>query len=130
MPKYVVQKTLLALNDHEKSVKGARILIEGVAYKKDINDVRESPALDIMSELISLGADISYHDEFVPELDLNGTQYQSVSLSEAELKQSDCVVIVTNHSALDVGFVVEHAKLIVDTRNVTKGMDGQGIWRI
>jgi UDP-N-acetyl-D-glucosamine dehydrogenase len=121
MPAHVVQLVQDGLNSHRKAVKGARILILGVAYKRDINDVRESPALGIIEQLMHKGAEVSYHDPFVPEMNVDGRgSLASVPLSDAALSSCDCAVIVTDHSDLDYSRVVRLAPLVVDTRNATR----------
>ena len=118
MPRYWVEKVQDVLNDVEKPVKNSRILVLGVAYKKDIDDVRESPALDIIALLNEKGADIHYHDPYVPEFSYNGVSFFSESDLGAALNESDCVVIVTDHSAYDWGEIRKQAALLVDTRHV------------
>jgi len=127
MPHFVVTKVQNALNSVGKPVKGSKIHIMGVAYKKDIDDVRESPALDIMLLLKRLGAEISYADPHVPLLRLDGEALQP---SLEMTKQADCVVIVTNHGAFDYVRLVDEASLIVDTRNALKGMVSPKIVRL
>jgi UDP-N-acetyl-D-glucosamine dehydrogenase len=129
MPEHVVHLVTLALNRHRKAVNGAKVLILGVAYKRDIDDMRESPALSIIEELESLGAVVTYHDPFVPVLPLEGTdrQLQSVPLDEGVLKGTDVVVVVTDHRGVDYGYVAKLAPLIVDTRNVTRSLDQAGL---
>jgi UDP-N-acetyl-D-glucosamine dehydrogenase len=127
MPHFVVDKIQNALNDHSKPVNGSRIHILGVAYKKDIGDVRESPALDIMHLLARRGAQLSYFDPHVPCLRIDGMNLCS---DEQSLKTADCAVIVTNHSSLDYSAVVAAAPLIVDTRNALKGMSSDKIVRL
>jgi UDP-N-acetyl-D-glucosamine dehydrogenase len=127
MPYHVVSRIQDALNEREKSVKGSRILLLGVAYKPDVDDVRESPALDLLRLLEQKGASVSYHDPHVPELEIDDARYRSVPLAE-HLKTSDCVVVVTHHSDLDVRSVVEGAALVIDTRNATKKL-GAGPFR-
>jgi len=120
MPGYVVRKVVDALNDSKKSVRGSRILVLGVAYKNDVSDMRESPALDVIRLLEERGADVVYHDPHVPEFhthDEKPRHYASVPLTENELRKADCVVITTKHSVVDHKFVAQHAKLIVDSRN-------------
>ena len=119
MPSYVVEKIASALNDERKAVNGSRIIVLGVAYKADIDDVRESPALDIMRLLEALGADVAYHDPYVPTFQEDGVRHESVALTDDELKGSDAVVIVTNHSSIDYQRLVDGANLVVDTRNAT-----------
>jgi UDP-N-acetyl-D-glucosamine dehydrogenase len=120
MPQFWVRKVQEALNDAGKAVKGARILILGVAYKRDIEDIRESPALDIIRLLEGRGAQVDYHDPFVPEFSEDGHRARSVPLNPETLAASDCVVIVTDHSAIDYDLVRHHAKTVVDTRNALK----------
>ena len=120
MPGYVVQKVADALNCYGKSVLNSHILILGVSYKRDIDDVRESPAFDIIRHLREKGAKISYHDPFVPQLDFDGEKMKSVELTRDYLAKQDCAVIVTDHSNVDYAFVVHHCPLIMDSRNATK----------
>jgi UDP-N-acetyl-D-glucosamine dehydrogenase len=129
MPEYVVQRVADALNDCEKSVKGSRVLILGVAYKRDVDDVRESPALDILKLLESRGARVSYNDPHVPELKADGTTLRSEDLLPA-VRKADLVVIVTDHSAYPYRDIVEAARVIVDTRNATKGIVSEKILKI
>ncbi len=129
MPIYVVNKVATALNDDVKSIKRSKVAILGVAYKKDIDDVRESPALDIIQLLIERGAEVSYHDPFVPSIRLDhghGGHLESVPFTTEWLQAADCVVIVTNHSITDYSAVIANAQLIVDTRNATAGMRTNG----
>jgi UDP-N-acetyl-D-glucosamine dehydrogenase len=120
MPAYVVQKVADALNDEAKPVNGARILVLGVAYKKNVSDVRESPALDIIRMLEERGASVTYHDPHVSSIVKDGLTLRSVDLTAARLRRSDCVVIVTDHAAVNVARVARLTRLIVDTRNATK----------
>lgn len=124
MPDYVVEKVARALNDETKPVKGSRVLVLGVAYKRDINDVRESPALDIMRLLEERGAVVSYHDPYVPEVREDGHVRHGVALTDGDLQQADVCVVVTDHAAIDWGRVVSHASLVVDTRNVCPSVPG------
>ncbi|HLL73869.1 MAG TPA: nucleotide sugar dehydrogenase [Pyrinomonadaceae bacterium] len=128
MPEHVVRLVWDGLNDEQKSLKGARVLLLGVAYKKDINDVRESPALSIIDRLRAKGAGVRYHDPFIPEVRFDdahtvsaGEPLQSVPLTDEELERSDCVVIVTDHSGIDYARVCKLSRLIVDTRNALAG---------
>src|SRR5882762_3083697 len=128
MPEHVVQLVADGLNDDRKAMKGSRILVIGVAYKRDINDVRESPALSIIDRLRSKGCEVSYHDPFVRQLrfddahtESGGEPMSSVELSDEEIESSDCVLIVTNHSQIDYRRIIELAPLIVDTRNALNG---------
>ena len=121
MPNHVVQLVQDGLNAHTKPVKGSRILIVGVAYKRDISDVRESPALAIVDQLMHKGAAVSYHDPFVPEMTVDGRgSLASVALTDEMLSDCDCAVIVTDHSDVDYSRVLRLAPLVVDTRNVTR----------
>ncbi len=122
MPDYVVKLTQDGLNDIGKSLKGAKVLILGAAYKKDINDVRESPSLHIIGILQSKKAKITYNDPYISDIEVNGQKMRSQKLTKALLKSVDCVIIVTGHSAYDYDFIVKNAKLIIDTRNVTKNI--------
>ena len=125
MPLYVIDKVTDALNHDRKAVNGARIVVLGVAYKRDIDDVRESPALDIIQLLEQRGAEVTYHDPFVPSVRLEGEgRMESSPYSEALLTEADCVVIVTDHSVFDWQHVLDHSKLVVDTRNATAGKRG------
>ncbi|MER3430955.1 MAG: UDP-N-acetyl-D-glucosamine dehydrogenase [Blastocatellia bacterium] len=124
MPAYVVSLISDALNEEMKSVKGSKILILGVAYKRDIDDIRESPALSIIDLLRSRGAIVNYHDPFVPEVTFDhaytigdGEPLQNIELSDAAVSEADCVVICTDHSGIEYNRVCRFAKLIVDTRN-------------
>ena len=128
MPEHVVQLVSDGLNDDRKSMKGARVLLLGVAYKKDIDDVRESPALSIIDRLRSKGCEVQYHDPLVSEVRfddahgaVNGEPLASVELTDEEIKAADCVVIVTDHSQVDYRRVIDLAQLVVDTRNALNG---------
>lgn len=126
MPYFVVQRVMDALNEHGKSLKGAKVLILGVAYKKDVDDDRESPSYKLMELLTQKGAEIQYNDPHIPKLravrkyDFN---LSSTELSADNLSSVDCVLVATNHSVYDYNFILEHARLIVDTRNVFAGKD-------
>jgi UDP-N-acetyl-D-glucosamine dehydrogenase len=124
MPNYVVELVTAALNDDRKAVNGSKILILGVAYKKDIDDMRESPALSIIDLLRADGAEVSYHDPFVPEVTFDhaytigaGDPLYNVDLSDEVISAADCVIICTEHSAVDYSRVCKLASLVVDTRN-------------
>jgi UDP-N-acetyl-D-glucosamine dehydrogenase len=122
MPALVVEKVAQALNERIKPVKGSRILVLGVAYKRDIDDMRESPALDVIRLLEESGADVAYHDPHIPSFREDGHERVGVQLTDAEIAASDAVVIITDHSGVDYQRVVDIAPVIVDTRNVTAGM--------
>jgi UDP-N-acetyl-D-glucosamine dehydrogenase len=117
MPEYWVEKVVSALNDRGKPAKGSTVLVVGVAYKKDIDDLRESPALDIIRLLERLGAVIRYHDPFIPELREDGKTLKSVPLTAETVRGADCVVIVTDHSKLDYAMLAREARALVDTRH-------------
>jgi UDP-N-acetyl-D-glucosamine dehydrogenase len=119
MPAFVVAKVARALNEDRKPVNGSRALVVGVAYKKDIDDVRESPALDVMRLLEQDGAEVVYHDPYVPTIREDGHVIHGVALTDAEVEKADVVVIVTDHKAIDYQRLVDKATLIVDTRNAT-----------
>ena len=126
MPQYVVSKAVNALNDQSRSVRGARVLVLGVAYKKDVGDVRESPALDVIKLLLDRGADVHYNDPYAPEIAIDGgKKYRSVPLDRSELEAADLVVIVTNHSTYDYDFIVRHSRCVLDTRNATRAVTAE-----
>jgi UDP-N-acetyl-D-glucosamine dehydrogenase len=129
MPRYVVDRIQTALNNHGKPLMGSRVHIVGVAYKSDIDDLRESPALDIILLLERKGAQVSYTDPHIPSLRLNGHGLTSEDLASGTAA-ADCVVIVTDHKALDYAVVVDKARLIVDTRNALKSHRSPTIVRL
>jgi UDP-N-acetyl-D-glucosamine dehydrogenase len=129
MPEFVVEKIQNALNDASKSVRGSKIHVLGIAYKRDIDDVRESPALDIMMLLKRLGGVVSYSDPFVPSVELNSVELRSQELFPS-LSDADCVVIVTDHTGLDYAAIIERSKVIVDTRNALKAFRSPKIVRL
>ncbi|SMC27152.1 UDP-N-acetyl-D-glucosamine dehydrogenase [Desulfacinum hydrothermale DSM 13146] len=125
MPYYVLERIMEALNEHGKCLKGAKILVLGVAYKKDIDDDRESPSYAIMELLEQRGATLHYNDPHIPKLKpgrKHAFQLESTELSEEALAAMDAVVILTDHSAYDYAWIVQHAPLVIDTRNATKGV--------
>jgi len=130
MPHYVVDKIGQALNEQRRSFNGATILLLGVAYKRNVNDVRESPALDIIAELQGRKALVLYNDEYVPELTWRGQSLRSQPLSSGLLQAADCVVVVTDHDYFDVPWIVREARCIVDTRNLMRGFDDGKIFRL
>jgi UDP-N-acetyl-D-glucosamine dehydrogenase len=127
MPEYVVEHVSAALNEHKKSIKGSKILVLGLAYKKDVDDLRESPSIELIELLQERGAKVDYNDPHIPsthrqrEHDL---RMKSVPVTPARLKTYDCVVIATDHSDYDYAAIVKNAKLVVDTRNATAGVKG------
>ncbi|MFN2604261.1 MAG: nucleotide sugar dehydrogenase [Gemmatimonadaceae bacterium] len=126
MPALVVQRVAQALNDQRKPLNGSRILVLGVAYKRDVDDMRESPALDVISLLEERGAKVFYHDPYVPSFREDGHEHASVPFNDAELARADAVVIITDHSSIDYQRVVDMAPLVVDTRNATAGLVRSG----
>lgn len=127
MPEYVVGRITLALNSHSRSIKGSKILVLGLAYKPDVDDVRESPSFEIIEQLEHLGAAVDYNDPHVPathKMRHHDLQMKSVPLSPAALAAYDAVVIATHHQAYDWQMVADHAKLIVDTRNAMRAVTG------
>ena len=123
MPYHVVQSVAKALNGHKKSLNGSKVLVLGVAYKKDIDDLRESPSLTIIEALKEEGAEVSYNDPFFPSVG-KGRHYdlQMMNTPLDRIGEFDCVVIVTDHSDYDYEKIVKQAKLVVDSRNATKGI--------
>ncbi len=130
MPHYVVDKINEALNEQRRSLNGATVLVLGVSYKRNVGDVRESPALDIISALMARKAVVLYNDEYVPTLTLRNQILHSQPVSAGLLQAADCVVIVTNHSYYDVAWIVHEARCIVDTRNMTRDHDDEKIVRL
>ena len=124
MPRYVVDRVVRALNRRGLSIQGRRILLLGVAYKPDVGDVRESPALDLVELLRGLGADVAYHDPLVPRLALDDGPLASEALTAEAVAGADAVVIVTDHRAIDYDLVLREARLVVDTRNALAGRAG------
>jgi len=121
MPEYVVTLVADGLNMKRKTINGSKVLIIGVSYKKDIDDTRESPALDVMKLLEARGANLEYHDPFVERIVLNGKELRSVDIGENKLKSYDAVVIITDHSNIDYQMVQKYSSIVVDTRNAIKG---------
>jgi UDP-N-acetyl-D-glucosamine dehydrogenase len=121
MPEFVVDNAMKLLNGHKKSLNGSKVLLMGVAYKKDIDDMRESPALKVIEHLEKNGAEVLYNDPYVPEMKHNGKQYVSVEWQTA-IKDADIVLITTDHTDYDYEGIVENAKLLYDTRNATKNV--------
>jgi UDP-N-acetyl-D-glucosamine dehydrogenase len=129
MPNFVVDKIQNALNEHSKPLKGSRVHVLGVAYKRDIDDVRESPALDVIHLLGRRGARVSYSDPYVPQIQADHLDMKSIDPSSV-IEDADCVVIITDHRAFDYASVVAKARLIVDTRNALKGFNSETIVRL
>jgi UDP-N-acetyl-D-glucosamine dehydrogenase len=130
MPYYVVTRLMESLNEARKSLAGSKVLMLGVAYKADIDDMRESPAIKIASLMREKSADIVYHDPWVGRFTVEGREVPPVPLTEAVLASVDAVVIVTDHTNVDYDAVVRHAPLILDTRNALRGFDGGKVVRL
>jgi len=127
MPAYVVAKVQDALNTERKPLRGSRVLVLGVAYKRDIDDIRESPALDVIRLLEEKGAEVSYHDPHVSEFSHEGVVRRGVDLTDEALSEADIVVITTDHTAVDYERVVRQARLVLDTRNATRGIRARNV---
>jgi len=130
MPTHVVQRVVKQLNNRGLALSNAEVLVLGVAYKPDVSDTRESPAIDIIDHLVDWDASVSYHDPYVPELTVPRGRYESVALTPERLAGADCVLIVTDHSDFDVDEIVEHSTLVFDTRNATSGYEDDHIVRL
>jgi len=126
MPEFLVSKIDAALNERKKSIKGSKILILGVAYKSNVSDIRESPALDVMRLLKERGGKVLYNDPYVPQVE----GLKSITLTESSLRNADCVVITTAHSDYDYKQIVENARLVIDSRNATKGIKSKKIVKL
>jgi len=130
MPHHVVERSMMLLNESGKSVRGAKILVLGVAYKRDIDDVRESPALKVINELEKLGASVCYHDPYVPSIKLGDHEMTSQPLDDSSLRKSDLVLILTDHSSIDYTHVAKASPLVFDTRNATAGVAAPNVTRL
>jgi len=130
MPYYVTSRVIEALNADGKSLLGAGVLVLGVAYKKDVGDVRESPALKLIQLLRERGAKISYNDPYVAEIQVGEDTLASLKLTKKCLSSADCVVIATNHSDYDYQFIADSSRLVFDTRGVTRTIEGKNIMRL
>ena len=130
MPYFVVNKVIAALNDHQKSVEGASVLVLGVTFKKDVDDCRHSPALKVIELLKTRRMKVSYHDPYAPEVGVNGDRCRSVPLTEDALRLADCVVILIDHSCIPYEQVVANARLVVDSRNATRGVAARHVVRV
>jgi nucleotide sugar dehydrogenase len=122
MPEFVMEKAMRLLSDHGLGLRSAKVLVLGVAYKKDVADPRESPSADILHLLALRGATVAYHDPLVPAFRQDGRDLESVPLTARALDEADLVLILTDHSAVDYAFVVKHARLLLDTRFATRGL--------
>ncbi len=130
MPYHVVEQAMELLNTKGKSLNGSKLMLLGMAYKRDIDDLRESPALKVARLLAERGAELSYHDPYIPKIDVPGLQFESIPLTPANLATQDLVIITTGHTNVDYQQVVENAPLIFDTRNATRGIDSPKIIRL
>jgi UDP-N-acetyl-D-glucosamine dehydrogenase len=130
MPYYVVFGIMEALNTRGKGLNGARVLILGVAYKKDVEDVRESPSLKLTQLLSDKGAKVSYNDPYTLKIKLSQGELTSVALTKENLSSADCVVIATDHSCYNVDEVIAHSKLVFDARGATRGLKDNNIVRL
>jgi UDP-N-acetyl-D-glucosamine dehydrogenase len=130
MPKFVVTRAMELLNEHNKAMRGSRVHILGVTYKKDISDSRESPAIEVIKLLSALGAEVTYTDPFVPSLQVEGQKMASMPLSREALASSDMAIIITNHTSFDYVEIVRNAPLVFDTRNATDGMKAKNLVRL
>jgi UDP-N-acetyl-D-glucosamine dehydrogenase len=126
MPEHVVNKVSEALNERGKPLKNSRILVMGVTYKKDVRDLRESPALEIMDLLLERGALLSYYDPFIPFLKIYNFNLKGVPFKAEFFKDSDCVLVLVDHTDVDYKFVAKHSKLVFDTRNVLRDVPKRG----
>lgn len=120
MPEFVVEKAGKILNTFKKPLNGSKVLLMGAAYKKDIDDLRESPVLKVIDNLEKTGAVVLYNDPFIPEFKHNGKQYKSIEITKESIADADIVIITTDHSDYDYNFITENAKVVFDTRNATK----------
>ena len=127
MPAFTVSRIADALNEQKKSLNGSKILALGVAYKRDVNDIRESPALEVLLKLISKGALVSYADPYVPSIDLGGKTFSSVPVRKEVLEAADCVVVLTDHSTFDYSMIAVNSRLVVDCRNALREFDAPHI---
>ena len=130
MPYYVVTRLMNSLNTQRKSLAGSRILVLGVAYKANIGDMRESPAIKIADLLLERDADVVYHDPYVPVFTVRGRDIAAVALTEDEVARADAVLVVTNHANVDYDLVVRSAQLVLDTRNALKAFDDNKVVRL
>ena len=132
MPRYVVERIMDALNEKSKALKGSKILVLGVAYKPDVSDVRESPALDVIGLLQNKGAKVEYHDPYIPHIhhETEGWRMDSVKDMMSSVKESDAVVIITNHKAYDYEAIVNAAKFVFDSRNATRKVTSDKVIRL
>jgi len=130
MPEFVLEKTTRALNDRKKAVNGSKIVVLGVAYKANVSDVRESPALDLIHLLDQKGAKVVYHDPYVPQLRIGNHVFRTQAYSSTLLKSADAVIITTNHRTFDAKSILRDSRLVIDTRNLMNGLSGKNLVRL
>lgn len=130
MPDFVIDKIARILNQRKKTINGSKIFILGVAYKPNVSDMRESPALDVIHQLTQMGAKVSYYDPYVRTLQIGKHRLASQSYTPGRLKQADAVVITTAHSAFDPAYIVKHSRLILDTRNMCRDLRAKHLVRL
>jgi len=130
MPRFVVTRAMELLNDSGKAMRGSRVHVMGVTYKKDISDSRESPALEVIKLLTGLGATVSYSDPYVPKVNINGHSLDGVPATREQLASADLVIITTDHSAFDYLEIVRNSALVFDTRNATDGLKAKNLIRL
>lgn len=125
MPHYVVDRIIAALNENKKALKGSKIFVIGITYKKDINDMREAPSFAIINSLVEKEAKVQYYDPLIPSFEVDGLKLKSVDLTKDSVASSDCVVIVTDHSSMDYKLIADNASIILDTRNALRAFKGR-----
>jgi UDP-N-acetyl-D-glucosamine dehydrogenase len=130
MPEYVVYRLFETLNEAGKSIKGAKILVLGVAYKKDVGDTRESPALEVIRLILEKGGEVIYNDPYAPKFTFFGKTLHSVEISNSVLETSDCVLILTDHNLYDWESISKGAKLVLDTRNAVNGVSSKSVYKL
>jgi UDP-N-acetyl-D-glucosamine dehydrogenase len=130
MPRFVVTRAMELLNERGKAMRGSRVHILGVTYKKDISDSRESPAIEVIKLLAGLGAELTYSDPYVPSLQIEGQKMESLAPSREVLAASDIAIVITNHTSFDYVEIVRNAPLVFDTRNATDGLKAGNLVRL
>jgi len=130
MPEFVVERLAALLNVDKKSINGSRVLVLGVAYKPNTSDFRESPSLDVITLLKQAGAEVVYHDPFVPRIEIAGAAMNSLKLTDAAIRAADCAAILTNHKDVDYARVAKLSKRVFDARNATKGLSRPNVSKL
>jgi UDP-N-acetyl-D-glucosamine dehydrogenase len=130
MPEYVASRIEEALLEKGLRIRGAKTLVVGVTYKKDIKDLRKSPAIDLIQSLEKKGSKVSYFDPLIPRLEIHDLNLESIILTKGLLAKFDCVVIATEHSSINYGFLLDNSRLIFDTRNIYKGIDNSKVVKL